>query len=227
MPQTLLRSIKQLAIPRLSHLTPLFLSRRPQSDIEVAIQLEGHPTVCSIAMDATKTAAKAVAAGNGDADAAPSTRRTAAPKQVPRQEEPLPGDTAAAADPAPATATTSATVAESGVEDEQVERFYALLANIRAMRGMNESGGDDASASTEGASEVCGGGGKRARWAEPPWRPAFRMEDFEDASASKKDMNYDGAASHRRPGKETKDEAEDDVARNGRGVVTPSSERKV
>ncbi|KAF6995580.1 hypothetical protein CFC21_012056 [Triticum aestivum] len=223
MPQTLLRSIKQLAISRLSRLTPLFLSRRPQSDIEVAIQLEGHPTVCSIAMDATKTAAKAVAAGNGDGDAAPS----AAPKPVPRQEEPLPGD---AADPAPAKATTSATVAESGVEDEQVERFYALLANIRAMRGMNESGSDDAGASSEGASEVCGGGRKRARWAEPPWRPAFRMEDFEDASASKKDMKDDGAASHRRPGKETKDEdggKEDDVARNGRGVVTPSPERKV
>ncbi|KAI5018211.1 hypothetical protein ZWY2020_043099 [Hordeum vulgare] len=183
-------------------------------------------------MDATKTAAKAVAAGNADADAGPSTRRTAAPKPVSLPEEPLPGYAAAAADSAPPTATRSANIAESGVEDEQVERFYALLANIRAMRGMNGNGSDDASASTEGASEVCGGGRKRARWAEPPWRPAFRMEDFEDASASKKDRRDDDAASLRRPGKETKDDAadggkDDDVARSGRGVATPSPESEV
>jgi len=49
-------------------------------------------------------------------------------------------------------------------DDEQVERFYALLENIRAMRGML------------GATAA---GRKRAREAEPPWRPAFRMEDFE------------------------------------------------
>ncbi|KAJ1262591.1 hypothetical protein BS78_09G120200 [Paspalum vaginatum] len=51
-------------------------------------------------------------------------------------------------------------------DDEQVERFYALLDNIRAMRGM--LGGAAAP-----------GRKRRAREAEPPWRPAFRMEDFE------------------------------------------------
>lgn len=50
-------------------------------------------------------------------------------------------------------------------DDEQVERFYALLDNIRAMRGMVSTGG-------------AASGRKRAR-DEPPWRPAFRMEDFE------------------------------------------------
>jgi hypothetical protein len=51
-------------------------------------------------------------------------------------------------------------------DDEQVERFYALLDNIRAMRGMVSTGG-------------AAPGRKRARDDEPPWRPAFRMEDFE------------------------------------------------
>jgi hypothetical protein len=50
-------------------------------------------------------------------------------------------------------------------DDEQVQRFYALLDNIRAMRGMVSTG--------------TAAGRKRARDAEPPWRPAFRMEDFE------------------------------------------------
>ncbi|CAN6342273.1 unnamed protein product [Urochloa humidicola] len=66
-------------------------------------------------------------------------------------------------------------VEEEVDDDEQVERFYALLANIRAMRGM---------LLPPYASCVAGGGGdagsrKRLRSAEPPWRPAFRMEDFE------------------------------------------------
>jgi hypothetical protein len=55
-------------------------------------------------------------------------------------------------------------------DDAQVERFYALLENIRAMRGMVCTG----ATATAPAS-----GRKRAREAEPPWRPAFRMEDFE------------------------------------------------
>ncbi|OEL35955.1 hypothetical protein BAE44_0003027 [Dichanthelium oligosanthes] len=55
-------------------------------------------------------------------------------------------------------------------DDEQVERFYALLDNIRAMRGMLGAVGGTATAA---------GRNKRAREAEPPWRPAFRMEDFE------------------------------------------------
>ncbi|CAL5094584.1 unnamed protein product [Urochloa decumbens] len=64
--------------------------------------------------------------------------------------------------------------ADDDDDDEQVERFYALLANIRAMRGLLPppyascaAAGDDA------------GSRKRLRGAEPPWRPAFRMEDFE------------------------------------------------
>lgn len=73
-------------------------------------------------------------------------------------------------------------------DDAQVEMFYALLANIRAMRrGLPPH---DVAAS----SSVRGGGGdtgddavldsareKRLRLsADPPWRPAFRMEDFEE-----------------------------------------------
>jgi hypothetical protein len=55
-------------------------------------------------------------------------------------------------------------------DDEQVERFYALLANIRAMKRVYMPGGSDES-----------GRRKRPRAAsEPPWRPAFRLEDFED-----------------------------------------------
>ncbi|XP_040380472.1 NRR repressor homolog 1-like [Oryza brachyantha] len=69
-------------------------------------------------------------------------------------------------------------------EDEQMERFYALVANIRAMRGMYMNA-------------AAGGGGqsdKRARCAEPPWRPAFRMEDFEPV-ASAGDVGDDAACS--------------------------------
>ncbi|RLN28551.1 hypothetical protein C2845_PM05G23320 [Panicum miliaceum] len=56
-------------------------------------------------------------------------------------------------------------------DDEKVERFYALLANIRALRGLCNAG-ESGSAG--------GRGRKRAREAEAPWRPAFRMEDFEE-----------------------------------------------
>lgn len=164
-------------------------------------------------MDATTTAANKAVAPSADAVNAPSSQRKAAPKPVAGQEEPLP---AAAADPRLATATASTDIAESGVDDEQVEKFYELLANIRAMRGMCARGSGDAFVSTDDdtTSEVdCGGVRKRARWAEQPWRPAFRMEDFEEApsgGASKKDMRDDeGAAASRRLGKETKDEAAD------------------
>jgi hypothetical protein len=60
--------------------------------------------------------------------------------------------------------------AEKEVDDEQVERFYALLANIRALRGAFL--GTSATTTTTGKR-------KRGRREEPPWRPAFRMEDFE------------------------------------------------
>jgi hypothetical protein len=138
----------------------------------------------------------------------------AAAKPVPAKVEQL---SAAAADPASASATTSTEFAESGGgEDEQVEKFYTLLANIRAMRSMHGRGSGDADTSTEGAasvSEVCGGVRKRARWAEQPWRPSFRMEDFKEApggSATRKHTKDDGAATNRRPGTDTTDEAAED-----------------
>uniref|UniRef100_A0ACD5TGK1 Uncharacterized protein n=1 Tax=Avena sativa TaxID=4498 RepID=A0ACD5TGK1_AVESA len=153
-------------------------------------------------MDATTAAAKAVPPSE-DAGNAPSSQRPAAPNPVPGQEkEPHP---AAAHDMAPPTASTSTTSAECGGEDEQVEKFYALLDNIRAMRGMYARGSGGAGASTDDtASEVCGGvgGRKRARWAEQPWRPAFRMEDFEEAPggrASEKDRRDDEGAGTSRP----------------------------
>jgi hypothetical protein len=59
--------------------------------------------------------------------------------------------------------------AEKEVDDEQVERFYALLANIRALRG---AFGTSATTMTTGKR-------KPGRREEPPWRPAFRMEDFD------------------------------------------------
>jgi hypothetical protein len=82
-------------------------------------------------------------------------------------------------------------VVESGGEDEdeQVERFFALLANIRALRNVY-----GAAISCSGSAECRGR--KRAREAEEssPWRPAFRMEDFlpahedeEVAAAGKKE----------------------------------------
>ena len=85
-------------------------------------------------------------------------------------------------------------------DDEQVERFYALLANIRAMRGLalplnmassssSYGGGrgenDDTHTDTEtqpaGAGDSARTKRLRPRSAEPPpWRPVFTMEDFEE-----------------------------------------------
>lgn len=62
---------------------------------------------------------------------------------------------------------------EEDDDEEQVERFYALLANIRAMRGLPPYSG-------AGGGSGSGPSRKRTRHAEPPWRPAFRMEDFEE-----------------------------------------------
>ncbi|KAM0828558.1 hypothetical protein ACQ4PT_067459 [Festuca glaucescens] len=82
--------------------------------------------------------------------------------------------------------------AEESGEDEQVERFYALLANIRALR------------------DVYGGGWssrKRPRVAEPPWRPKFRMEDFrevDDAVPVKKERR-DDSVERERPEKDDED----------------------
>jgi hypothetical protein len=161
-------------------------------------------------MDVTTAAAKAVAPSTDDADNAPSSLRAAEPKPAPGQEEPL---QAATADMAPLPPTTRATSAEFGDEDEQVEKFYELLANIRTLRAMHARGNGNADASTDdtASDKVCDGVRKRARWAEQPWRPTFRMEDFEEApggSAFMKDTRDDeGAATSRWPGKKTTDEA--------------------
>lgn len=56
------------------------------------------------------------------------------------------------------------------MDDEQVERFYALLANIRALRGV---------IGTAAAAGKRKRPAARGRGDEPPWRPAFRIEDFE------------------------------------------------
>lgn len=79
-------------------------------------------------------------------------------------------------------------------DDEQLERFYALLANIRAMRRVYTPGSGE---------ETLAGGGtrKRLRGAETPWRPAFRLEDFEDEATS---------ATSRKKGRRPPDGEEDD-----------------
>jgi hypothetical protein len=116
-----------------------------------------------------------------DAGAATSSARVARKATLP----------AAAAGAAEADAPAAGTAAPGGEsnggeedDDEQVERFYALLDNIRAMRGAYGSGpgsGDGTGALDDGVNT--GGGGarvKRLRGSEPPWRPAFRLEDFEE-----------------------------------------------
>ncbi|RLM99233.1 uncharacterized protein C2845_PM06G25540 [Panicum miliaceum] len=88
-------------------------------------------------------------------------------------------------------------------DDEQVERFYALLENIRAMRGMLGAGGGTGAATAAGR--------KRAREAEPPWRPAFRMEDFELDEVQSDAPCCDAKGTERRaPGRETTDEEEEE-----------------
>jgi hypothetical protein len=103
----------------------------------------------------------------------------------------LPGVAAGAAD-APAAATVArggesngggGEVEDDDDDDEQVERFYALLDNIQAMRGTYGSGSGDGTGALDDGVDDTGGGGarmKRLRGSEPPWRPAFRLEDFEE-----------------------------------------------
>lgn len=52
-------------------------------------------------------------------------------------------------------------------EDEQMEKFYALLDNIRAERLLFKS---------QSSSKK-----KRPRTEEPTWKPTFMLEDFEEA----------------------------------------------
>ncbi|GJM88386.1 hypothetical protein PR202_ga04444 [Eleusine coracana subsp. coracana] len=68
-------------------------------------------------------------------------------------------------------------------DDEKVERFYALLANIRSMRGVfgtTTTTGKRKRTPARGSCDV------------PPWRPAFKMEDFEseDARGSKQKRGF-------------------------------------
>uniref|UniRef100_A0ACD5U2N6 Uncharacterized protein n=1 Tax=Avena sativa TaxID=4498 RepID=A0ACD5U2N6_AVESA len=90
-------------------------------------------------------------------------------------------------------------------EDEQVERFYALLANIRALRDVYGPAGPSR---------------KRARVADPPWRPKFRMEDFreaDDAACAKKERRDCAERQRRRP--------EDDDAADHEGEVVEEDGR--
>uniref|UniRef100_A0A0D9WFR2 Uncharacterized protein n=1 Tax=Leersia perrieri TaxID=77586 RepID=A0A0D9WFR2_9ORYZ len=137
------------------------------------------------------------AAGGGDKTAprdaaAPSSpaRATSTAEGEKRSAPPLTGDEVDGA----GNLITAANVdggggGEEEEDDEQdaVERFYALIANVRGMRGLYRSGGGGGG---DGADSGNDGGGerKRARRANEPWRPVFRMEDFAAASSG------DGAA---------------------------------
>ncbi|CAN6333336.1 unnamed protein product [Urochloa humidicola] len=109
--------------------------------------------------------------------AAPAGDDDAAATQLPAaRKTPLPPDAAAppADDGEPPVGIVEEEEVDDDEDDEQVERFYALLANIRAMRGMLSP---PYASCAGGAADA--GSRKRLRAAEPPWRPAFRMEDFE------------------------------------------------
>ncbi|WVZ98246.1 hypothetical protein U9M48_043711 [Paspalum notatum var. saurae] len=106
----------------------------------------------------------------------------AAAKPAGKKAQPPSGGADAQAQPAeetPSSTPPEPDDAVAGCEEEddaeQVERFYALLDNIRAMRGMLGGG--------TGTGTAAAAAGRRKRRApeaaEAPWRPAFRMEDFE------------------------------------------------
>uniref|UniRef100_A0ACD5TGK3 Uncharacterized protein n=1 Tax=Avena sativa TaxID=4498 RepID=A0ACD5TGK3_AVESA len=99
-------------------------------------------------------------------------------------------------------------------EDEQVERFYALLANIRALRDVYGPAGPSR---------------KRARVTEPPWRPKFRMEDFREAdgaACAKKERRDCAEQQRRRPENDDDDDAEHEgevVEEDGRVSASQST----
>ncbi|KAF0894870.1 hypothetical protein E2562_004878 [Oryza meyeriana var. granulata] len=64
------------------------------------------------------------------------------------------------------------------------------------MRDMYRSSGDGASADSGNGGNAVDDGGekKRARRANQPWRPVFRMEDFADAGAATKSARTDDGA---------------------------------
>uniref|UniRef100_A0A0A9BKP9 NRR repressor homolog 1 n=1 Tax=Arundo donax TaxID=35708 RepID=A0A0A9BKP9_ARUDO len=121
-----------------------------------------------------------------------------------------------------------AAAVESGAEDddEEVERFYALLDNIRALRGMYRAGAVAGAVIERGGSAgAAGRGRKRAREAdEPPWMPAFRMEDFEEVVVVEaKKRSRDGIArkgtSDAAAGDEEEGEVVEPRGRSGRRVA--------
>ncbi|KAF0921075.1 hypothetical protein E2562_038449 [Oryza meyeriana var. granulata] len=61
-------------------------------------------------------------------------------------------------------------------EEQQMERFYALVANVRAMRAMFK----EAEAALPSCNDDDGSAEQRKkRPRAAPWRPAFEMADFE------------------------------------------------
>jgi hypothetical protein len=119
--------------------------------------------------ETTKKALRATAS-DGDGASVPPVEQ-----QQKQQPVPLPaaGVTGTNAADGSASAAVQSCGEEDGQDDEQVERFYALLANIRALRGLYSAGTGPAASGR--------GSRKWAREAEAaPWTPAFRLEDFEE-----------------------------------------------
>uniref|UniRef100_A0ACD5VXR4 Uncharacterized protein n=1 Tax=Avena sativa TaxID=4498 RepID=A0ACD5VXR4_AVESA len=101
-------------------------------------------------------------------DGTASDKKAAQPASDGASTAPVPSDLAVAGASGTADESGGGGSSGGGGEDEQVERFYALLANIRAMRDVYGAAGLSSSR-------------KRARVAEPAWRPKFTMEDFREA----------------------------------------------
>uniref|UniRef100_A0A0E0C2Q5 Uncharacterized protein n=1 Tax=Oryza meridionalis TaxID=40149 RepID=A0A0E0C2Q5_9ORYZ len=80
--------------------------------------------------------------------------------------------------PPPEKETAAATATSEEEEQQQMERFYALVANVRALRAMFK----EAALPSCREDDVSGGGGGEQRQKRPraaPWLPAFEMADFE------------------------------------------------
>lgn len=64
--------------------------------------------------------------------------------------------------------------------DEQMERFYALLENIKAMRHTWVGGSGNANSKKMKVDNE-----RTTGYQEVPWRPTFRLEDFMQGEGSK------------------------------------------
>ncbi|KAG8067870.1 hypothetical protein GUJ93_ZPchr0005g16107 [Zizania palustris] len=161
--------------------------------------------------------AKTAASGGEEAVALPNA--TPSSSSSPRAPAPVGGQQGSAAPPLPAGGAGAGE--DEQRQDGEMERFYALLANVRAMRGMYRSSGAGASADSAGADGATGGnadgGGerKRARRANLPWRPVFRMEDFADVPAGKGGGATSRSVVRALPAKQPANEADND---DGRGT---------